>query len=88
MVNEQLSLRNYRDQQLVQQIIQEVESLYVYSVLKSILTSQERDHSVIKLMKKYELRTFNPPRVDFEGTMFKKYIMPIPVGKDSEHRAK
>ena len=72
----------------MQQIIQEVESLYVYSVLKSILTSQERDHTVIKLMKKYELRTFEPPLVDFDGTMFKKYVMPIPVGKDSDFRAK
>ena len=39
-------------------------------------------------MKKYELRTFNPPLVDNKGTIFKKYVMPIPVGKESENRSK
>jgi hypothetical protein len=61
---------------MVQHLIMQVESLYVYSILKSILISQSEDPMVREMMDFYGIKSFTPPDVDNDGTMFKKYSMP------------
>ena len=59
----------------VKNVIMQVEALYVYSVLKSVLHSQSHDPMIQKLMAKYGLKSLVAPAVDQNGTMFKKYEM-------------
>ena len=59
----------------VKNVIMQVEALYVYSILKSVLHSQSHDPMIQKLMAKYGLKTLVAPTVDANGTMFKKYEM-------------
>lgn len=63
LVTVRLKLQDYPDE-AVQNLIIQVEALYVYSVLKSVIRSQCDDPSVRKLMIKYGLKTTEPPAVD------------------------
>ena len=48
----------------------QVESLFVYAVLKSVIRSQSEDPAIRILMTKYGLKTTTPPAVDDDGTIF------------------
>ena len=65
----------------LQSLVMEVESLYVYAVLKSVIRSQCEDPAIRKLMTKYGLKTTKPPAVDDDGTIFQKYEM-LPYSRE------
>jgi len=71
-LNARLQLRDFPDR-AVQNLVIQVEALYVYAVLKSVIRSQCDDPTVRRLMTKYGLKTTVPPAVDQDGTIFKKY---------------
>jgi len=69
-------MTEYPDRDRVEHLIMQVESLYVYSTLKSLLISQTEDPKVKEMMKEYAIKSFTPPAVDNDGAMFEKYSMP------------
>ena len=76
-MSDRVSMPRYPDQERVQHLIMQVESLFVYAILKALTVSQARDPMVRELMNQYEIKSFTPPDVDRHGTMFKKYSVPI-----------
>ena len=75
LVNARVSMNDYPHREICENLIMQVEALYVYSILKSVIRSQKNDLMIQKLMNKYALKSFEPPLVDHDGTMFKKYTI-------------
>jgi len=74
-VNARIGITSYPRQEILQNLIMQVEALYVYSILKSVIRSQRDDMLIRKLMSKHGLKSLDPPLVDHDGTMFSKYEM-------------
>ena len=77
LVSDRVSMPEYPDRERVQHLIMQVESLFVYAILKSVVVSQVRDPMVREMMNFYQVYSFTPPDVDRRGTMFPKYSVPI-----------
>lgn len=73
LVNARVNLVHYPHREILENLIMQVEALYVYSILKSVIRSQKNDMMIRKLMTKHELKCSEPPLVDLDGTMFPKY---------------
>ena len=73
LVNARISLANYPVREILENMIMQVEALYVYSILKSVIRSQKNDMYIKKLRNKHELKSSEPPLVDHDGTLFSKY---------------
>ena len=69
-------MSQHPNRERVEHLIMQVESLYVYSMLKAILISQNKDPMVREMMNQLEIKSFIYPPVDNDGTMFEKYSMP------------
>lgn len=76
LVTGRVSMTQYPNRERVEHLIMQVESLYVYATLKSVLISQTEDPMVKEMMRLFSAKSFTPPVVDNDGTMFKKYSMP------------
>ena len=75
LVNARIGVTSYPRQEILHNLIMQVEALYVYSILKSVIHSQKDDMLVRNLMGKHGLKSLDPPLVDHDGTMFSKYSM-------------
>ena len=73
LVNARVSLANYPVREILENMVMQVEALYVYSILKSVIRSQKNDMFIKKLMTKHHLKCSEPPLVDHDGTIFPKY---------------
>ena len=84
LVSARINLGTYPTQESVHGHILQVEALFVYSILKSVIRCQSNDAVVAELIEKSGLGSIRLPRVDLDGTMFKKYERPLHSEKQRE----
>jgi hypothetical protein len=74
LVLQRSSVDGHRGHEIFQSCVMQVEALFVYETLRSVILSQRNDPKIIQLCKKHHM--CHKPLVDHDGSIFPKYKQP------------